>query len=204
MFVLVIGGGKVGYYLAKELLGSGHEVVLMEKDRARAGQIAQSCGTHATNSKAPLTGGDLIPWALYGTCKSIGPNKEFKDAPSDARPWSAQIETQCLSKLADVQKRTAEKLAEPGKIKFVQQRSRPLERLVDAKDAGYLDEFVLYEVQSRMNPQATLTLTTEQRERVRLYVERFILGVMTQNSPSGLRVSTENLGCAWPASRSSP
>ena len=33
MFVLVIGGGKVGYYLTKELIEAGHEVVLMEKDR---------------------------------------------------------------------------------------------------------------------------------------------------------------------------
>ncbi len=33
MFVLVVGGGKVGYYLTKELSESGHEVVLMEKDR---------------------------------------------------------------------------------------------------------------------------------------------------------------------------
>ena len=36
MFVLVVGGGKVGYYLAKELIESGHEVALMEKDPARA------------------------------------------------------------------------------------------------------------------------------------------------------------------------
>ena len=36
MFVLVVGGGKVGYYLTKELVENGHEVVLMEKDRARA------------------------------------------------------------------------------------------------------------------------------------------------------------------------
>ncbi|MGH2511545.1 MAG: potassium channel family protein [Candidatus Limnocylindrales bacterium] len=45
MFVLVVGGGKVGYYLAKELLGSGHEVVLMEKDRRRAHQIADEIGS---------------------------------------------------------------------------------------------------------------------------------------------------------------
>jgi trk system potassium uptake protein TrkA len=45
MFVLVVGGGKVGYYLAKELLESGHEVVLMEKDRARASQIADEIGS---------------------------------------------------------------------------------------------------------------------------------------------------------------
>jgi trk/ktr system potassium uptake protein len=45
MFVLVIGGGKVGYYLTKELIGSGHEVVLMEKDKDRATQIADEIGS---------------------------------------------------------------------------------------------------------------------------------------------------------------
>ena len=45
MFVLVVGGGKVGYYLAKELIESGHEVALMEKDRARARQIADEIGS---------------------------------------------------------------------------------------------------------------------------------------------------------------
>ena len=45
MFVLVVGGGKVGYYLTKELIESGHEVVLMEKDRARAAQIADEIGS---------------------------------------------------------------------------------------------------------------------------------------------------------------
>jgi len=45
VFVLVVGGGKVGYYLAKELIENGHEVVLMEKDRARADQIADEIGS---------------------------------------------------------------------------------------------------------------------------------------------------------------
>src|SRR6187431_2051454 len=45
MFVLVVGGGKVGYYLTKELIESGHEVALMEKDRARARQIAEEIGS---------------------------------------------------------------------------------------------------------------------------------------------------------------
>jgi trk system potassium uptake protein TrkA len=45
VFVLVIGGGKVGYYLTKELIGSGHEVVLMEKDKERANQIADEIGS---------------------------------------------------------------------------------------------------------------------------------------------------------------
>ena len=45
MFVLVVGGGKVGYYLAKELIEAGHEVALMEKDRPRARQIADEIGS---------------------------------------------------------------------------------------------------------------------------------------------------------------
>jgi trk system potassium uptake protein TrkA len=45
MFVLVVGGGKVGYYLTRELIGSGHEVALMEKDRQRAEQIADEIGS---------------------------------------------------------------------------------------------------------------------------------------------------------------
>jgi len=45
MFVLVIGGGKVGYYLTKELIDAGHEVVLMERDPRRAGQIADEIGS---------------------------------------------------------------------------------------------------------------------------------------------------------------
>ena len=45
MFVLVVGGGKVGYYLAKELIESGHEVALMEKDPSRARHIADEIGS---------------------------------------------------------------------------------------------------------------------------------------------------------------
>ena len=45
MFVLVVGGGKVGYYLAKELIDSGHEVALMEKDPTRARQIMDEIGS---------------------------------------------------------------------------------------------------------------------------------------------------------------
>ena len=45
MFVLVVGGGKVGYYLTKELIASGHEVALMEKDRRRGDQIKEEIGS---------------------------------------------------------------------------------------------------------------------------------------------------------------
>jgi trk system potassium uptake protein TrkA len=43
--VVVIGGGNVGYYLTKELLHAGHEVVMIEKDPGRARQIADELGS---------------------------------------------------------------------------------------------------------------------------------------------------------------
>src|SRR5512132_432902 len=45
MFVLVVGGGKAGHYLTKELIESGHEVALMEKDRTRADQSVDDIGS---------------------------------------------------------------------------------------------------------------------------------------------------------------
>jgi trk system potassium uptake protein TrkA len=45
MYVVVIGGGNVGYYLTKELLAAGHEVVVIEEDGQRARQIADELGS---------------------------------------------------------------------------------------------------------------------------------------------------------------
>ena len=45
MYVVVIGGGNVGYYLTKELLAAGHEVVMIEQDPARARMIADELGS---------------------------------------------------------------------------------------------------------------------------------------------------------------
>ncbi|MDB5076381.1 MAG: potassium channel related protein [Chloroflexi bacterium] len=44
MYVVVIGGGKVGYYLAKALLEERHEVLLVERDFKRAKRIAEDFG----------------------------------------------------------------------------------------------------------------------------------------------------------------
>ncbi|MEO8251769.1 MAG: TrkA family potassium uptake protein [Chloroflexota bacterium] len=45
VYVVVIGGGNVGYYLTKELLAAGHEVVMIERDAARARTIADELGS---------------------------------------------------------------------------------------------------------------------------------------------------------------
>ena len=49
MYIVVVGGGKVGYYLAKELLDDGHELVVLEKNTARARQIADELGSIVLN-----------------------------------------------------------------------------------------------------------------------------------------------------------
>jgi trk system potassium uptake protein TrkA len=46
MYVIIVGGGKVGFYLAKELLEDGQEVLVIEKDEhgPRSAVIAEELG----------------------------------------------------------------------------------------------------------------------------------------------------------------
>jgi trk system potassium uptake protein TrkA len=44
MYIIVVGGGKVGYYLAKELVEEGHEVLVIEKDATKVEGIAENLG----------------------------------------------------------------------------------------------------------------------------------------------------------------
>jgi trk system potassium uptake protein TrkA len=45
MYVIVAGGGKVGFYLAKELVQQGNEVLIIEQDGRRAADIEAELGT---------------------------------------------------------------------------------------------------------------------------------------------------------------
>ncbi len=45
MFVIVAGGGKVGFYLGKELAEQGHEVVIIEQESRRAAEIESELGS---------------------------------------------------------------------------------------------------------------------------------------------------------------
>src|ERR671916_1027330 len=44
MYVLVVGGGKVGWNLARELIERGHEVTVVESSRARYATIEEELG----------------------------------------------------------------------------------------------------------------------------------------------------------------
>ncbi len=45
MYIIVIGGGRVGFFLTKELLDEGHEVTVLEKDSHHIDFIANELGS---------------------------------------------------------------------------------------------------------------------------------------------------------------
>jgi len=47
MYVIVVGGGKVGYYLTKELLEQGHEALVIERNAERVDHIVEDLGNVA-------------------------------------------------------------------------------------------------------------------------------------------------------------
>ncbi|MFC1944151.1 potassium channel family protein [Chloroflexota bacterium] len=49
MYIVVAGGGQIGYYLAKILLNLGHEVLVMEKDASRCKEIVEELGSVVTH-----------------------------------------------------------------------------------------------------------------------------------------------------------
>lgn len=49
MYIIIVGGGKVGYHLAKELMDDGHEILVIENDEGgpRTQQISDDLGSAA-------------------------------------------------------------------------------------------------------------------------------------------------------------
>ncbi len=45
MYVVVAGGGKVGFYLTKTLINEGHEVLVIERDRRKSDSINEELGS---------------------------------------------------------------------------------------------------------------------------------------------------------------
>ncbi|MBI2774040.1 MAG: TrkA family potassium uptake protein [Chloroflexi bacterium] len=52
MYVVVAGGGEVGFHLAKALTEAGHEVMVIESDRRRAQWIEEQLGSVVLNGPA--------------------------------------------------------------------------------------------------------------------------------------------------------
>ena len=48
MYIIVVGGGKVGFQLAKELAEANHEVLVIEQDAEKAAEITDELGDIVT------------------------------------------------------------------------------------------------------------------------------------------------------------
>jgi len=44
VYIIVVGGGKIGYFLARQLLEDQHEVLIVEENAEKAAQIAEDLG----------------------------------------------------------------------------------------------------------------------------------------------------------------
>ena len=44
MYIVIVGGGKVGFYLAKELVEGNHEVLVIEKNPTKCAEISETLG----------------------------------------------------------------------------------------------------------------------------------------------------------------
>jgi trk system potassium uptake protein TrkA len=52
MYIIIGGGGQVGYYLTKGLQEQGHEVLLLEKEDKRYGQLEEQLGSNVGRGDA--------------------------------------------------------------------------------------------------------------------------------------------------------
>lgn len=60
MYAVIVGGGKVGLYLAKDLLARGHEVTIIEKDEGKCQRIVDELGSIVLEGECNL---DLLEQA---------------------------------------------------------------------------------------------------------------------------------------------
>jgi len=44
VYIIVVGGGKVGFYLARELVSEGHELLVIEQDPTKCERITDELG----------------------------------------------------------------------------------------------------------------------------------------------------------------
>ena len=75
-YVLIIGGGKVGFYLAKHLIERGYEVTLCEKNASRAEWITHQLGTVSimVGDGDEMASQNPVWWELL---RSVGEKREL-------------------------------------------------------------------------------------------------------------------------------
>jgi len=69
MYIIIAGSGKVGYNLAKGLQSEGHEIVLIEKDKARFQELADEFGENVILGDA--SDGAILKHAGTNRCELL-------------------------------------------------------------------------------------------------------------------------------------
>lgn len=118
-----------------------------------------------------------LEWLAWANCKALWlDDAAYRKARtgSDKPGFSMEEERECLVNLLSVY------VAHRGEKDAVDDdRLNRLEAI--AKD-HLLDALIIYELASRVSPQVVLTLSDEERSRVRTYVEKYVL---TRVAPEG-------------------
>jgi trk system potassium uptake protein TrkA len=52
MYIIIVGGGEVGYHLSKVLLNDGHEVLILEQDPSRCDILCEELGSVVVRGEA--------------------------------------------------------------------------------------------------------------------------------------------------------
>ena len=69
MRVMIVGGGKVGYYMAKTLLDHGHQPIVIEKDRKLCSQVANDLDIPVTQGDGSTV--EYLEVAGCGRCQAL-------------------------------------------------------------------------------------------------------------------------------------
>jgi tetratricopeptide (TPR) repeat protein len=175
---------------ADALVRSPRRVTLHQGIQARSKQLGV---TIADERFHPLTlarrKGDTIQiciasptphWIAYGLCKAIWlgePDHRRALSGSTELRFDSTAEWECLANLLAryrAERKAGETPPEPE-----------LERLDAVVEANMSDEFILFELATRVVPQAALLVSSDTRRRLKAYVRRFVLERTTGGADAG-------------------
>ena len=106
-----------------------------------------------------------LPWFAYAMCKAywLGDGRRTRGRGD----WSSDEEVECLAALLT------------GYLEMLgkspSRKDPELDRLHAILKAGYLNEYMTYEIASRMEPNITLLLDPADRKRMKTFVSTFVI-----------------------------
>lgn len=122
-----------------------------------------------------LPGSKLDPvyhWYAYGIVKAVwigeAAHREAMIGMKEHLP-NTREEHEALFHMANMYKE--------GRERKLNETDETAQRVLDVKEAGYLDEFIVYELMSRIEPNAVIAMDQERRNRMEEFVSKFVVVV---------------------------